>query len=229
MGSISDYVKSMLEQLKSDQSLVGVGGSSSPNTNSPNPNTPNKGSNSSSNTNVGKGQKVKVEDLGASIYVSSDTSKSSGTWKGAGVSGSEQLYITNIANGRVALGRTNDVYKSLGWIDINKIKRFNTGGYVGDWQGTNGKLAMLDTGEFVITKKITDLLKNIPDVYNLTYSMIPKILDTFKNLGDIGKTTVNYHSEFNINNNGSELDARRMDTNIEKAIKIQLRRGGVLK
>lgn len=68
-------------------------------------------------------------------------------------------YIKKISSGgqKVLLGSKKG--KNLGWFNIKTIQKyftgFDTGGYTGSWNNTNGKLAMLHEKEIVLNKKDT--------------------------------------------------------------------------
>lgn len=236
-GSISDYVKDMINQLKEDQKIANGTASSSKSSSSGSSSS--KGSSSGSSTtstgNVKKGSKVKVKDLSSDIYVDSSTSRSSGSWKGAGIKTSDGLYVVNDNNGRVALSRTNNINGAIGWIKKDKVSKFKTGGmYTGDFDN-GGIPALLHKKELVLNQQQTEAFtKLVPYLEDLEKYMAIEdgMYNLFKNILkniDVSKDspTVVYKNEWEIYNNGSELDTRRLDNNIEKVVKSQLRNGGV--
>lgn len=178
---------------------------------------------------IGKGSRVKVTDPYETIYVDSYTSRGSGTWKGAGVSSGDTLYVVNDNNGRVALSRTNNINGALGWIDKKKVSAFATGGMT-----ASSGFAMLHDKERVLsaeqTKAFNDLvyevlpqLKNIPTVFlkNIASSM-PSMNKPTEN------TTGIINNEWNITNN-TPVDVETMGKDINKIFKQELRRFGSLK
>lgn len=222
---VATVIKEQMEELKKAFEIVknpssSGGGSSS------------SGGGSSSSKAPTKGGKAKIKDIGASIYVSSDTSRSSGTWKGAGVSASESLYVTNMANGRVALGRNSSINSTLGWIDLNKVMGLATGGYTGDFQG--GKLGILHKKEQVLsaeqTKSWQKLVENIlPWVKSANMEMFKKQKDSFSNMkgsGTIINNQITFENTFNVTNN-TDFDTKQFETNVEKNMIKQLLKRGV--
>lgn len=236
MDSVSKYVKDMVSQLKKDQKTAS-GTSSTKSTSSSSGGGSSKGGSSSKGSGtVSKGSKVKVKDLSSDIYASSSTSKSSGTWKGAGVKTSDKLYVVNDNNGRVALSRTNNINGAIGWIKKDKVQKFKTGGYyTGDFDN-DGIPALLHKKELVLNQQQTEAFtKLVPYLEDLQkyFTMEDNMYKLFKTvLGNIdvskdNPTIIHYDNEWNINNNGSELDTRRLDNNVEKIVKAQLRQGGM--
>lgn len=178
---------------------------------------------------VGKGSRVKVTDPGASIYVSSDSTRSSGTWKGAGVSVGDTLYVVNDNNGRVALARTNSINDAIGWIDKKKVQAFATGGYTGEFKG--GRLAMLHEKEYILNATQTQAwLKLVPILTDLVKT---PFLDMTKLVNGLANNTVD-NSEVNITNNieinnSSDVDMSKTNKGIEQLFKEQLRKYGKIK
>lgn len=178
---------------------------------------------------VGKGSRVKVTDPGASIYASSDSTRSSGTWKGAGVNVGDTLYVVNDNNGRVALARTNSINDVLGWIDKKKVQAFATGGYTGEFKG--GRLAMLHEKEYILNATQTQAwLKLVPILTDLVKT---PFLDMTKLINGLTNNTVD-NSEVNITNNieinnSSDVDMSKTNKGIEQLFKEQLRKYGKIK
>lgn len=178
---------------------------------------------------VGKGSRVKVTDPGASIYASSDSTRSSGTWKGAGVNVGDTLYVVNDNNGRVALARTNSINDAIGWIDKKKVQAFATGGYTGEFKG--GRLAMLHEKEYILNATQTQAwLKLVPILTDLVKT---PFLDMTKLINGLANNTVD-NSEVNITNNieinnSSDVDMSKTNKGIEQLFKEQLRKYGKIK
>ena len=190
---------------------------------------PTTSSSSSGSSNVNKGSKVKVTDTNATIYVNSTTNSGSGTWKGAGISPSDTLYVVNTNGDRVALARTQNINDAIGWIDKKKIQAFASGGYTGEFTG--GRLAMLHAKEYVLNSAQTEAwLKLVPILTNLVKT---PFLDMAKLVNGLANNTVD-NSEVIITNNieinnSSDVDMEKTNKGFEELVKEQLRRYGKIK
>lgn len=67
-----------------------------------------------------KGGRASVTTKDAAAYASS-SGKRVGSWstmaKNAGVGWNQKLYVTNIANGKVAIGTTSKIGNTIAWVD----------------------------------------------------------------------------------------------------------------
>ena len=183
-GSISDYIKSMIDSLKNAQGMVGNLGGQSKNPSKPSgvsskPSSPSGGGGGS----INRGTAVKVTDVNSAIYTSSDSKRSSGTWRGAGVKNGDKLYVVNTSSGRYALSRTNSINGAIGWIEKSKIARFNIGGKIPSSVGNNGALGVLDKNERVLTDRQTRAFDKF--VYDYLPRMILPFNEKLKEIGDI--------------------------------------------
>ena len=190
---------------------------------------PTTSSSSSGSSNVNKGSKVKVTDTNATIYVNSTTNRGSGTWKGAGISPSDTLYVVNTNGDRVALARTQNINDAIGWIDKKKIQAFASGGYTGEFTG--GRLAMLHAKEYVLNSAQTEAwLKLVPILTDLVKT---PFLDMAKLVNGLANNTVD-NSEVIITNNieinnSSDVDMEKTNKGFEELVKEQLRKYGKIK
>lgn len=176
---------------------------------------------------VTNGSRVHVSSPNSAIYVDSYTSSASGTWSGAGINANDTLYVVNDNNGRVALSRKQgDVYSAIGWIDKNKVKAFNIGGYTGNSEG----LAWLDKQEQVLTKEQTSafqsLVKMLPSLISNPY--VELVQSTMSK-----SITPATESAINITNNNTynvepktEYDVKRFEQDVETLILKDLRKYG---
>lgn len=176
---------------------------------------------------VTNGSRVHVSSPGSAIYVDSYTSSASGTWSGAGINANDTLYVVNDNNGRVALSRKQgDVYSAIGWIDKNKVKAFNIGGYTGNSEG----LAWLDKQEQVLTKEQTSafqsLVKMLPSLISNPY--VELVQSTMSK-----SVTPATENAINITNNNvynvepkTEYDVKRFEQDVETLILKDLRKYG---
>ena len=201
------------------------------NTNGSNTNNTNSGGGgavSSPAPTVQRGSRVRVNNVSEAIYRDSQTSKSSGTWKGAGVSSNDTLYVVNDNNGRVALSRTNDINGAIGWIRKSQVSAFDTGGMT-----ARDGFAMLHDKERVLSaeqtrafnKLVYDILpqlKDLPTFFNGVINGVPRFTDN----GDVISNVIN--NEWNITNN-TPLDVETMEKDINKVFKSELRKFGSLK
>ena len=191
--------------------------------------TPAPAQNQAQNQTVGKGSRVKVTDPGASIYASSSSTKSSGTWKGAGISSSDTLYVVNTNGDRVALARTQNINDAIGWIDKKKIQAFASGGYTGEFVG--GRLAMLHAKEYVLNSTQTEAwLKLVPiltDLVKTPFLDMAKLINGLTN-NNVDNSEVTITNNIEINNN-SNVDMEKTNKGFEQLVKEQLRRYGKVK
>lgn len=232
MGSVADYVKNMITGLKDAQDLLNGktpssgGGSGSTGGSTSKPSTPstNTGGNS---TSLGKGSTVKVSDLGAAIYVDSYTGVSSGTWRGAGISSSDKLYIVNDNNGKYALSRTNNISGAIGWIEKAKIAKYAIGGDVGSWSGGEGRIIEAHSGEGVLTAKQNTLFKKLVELLpSLTMlNSNPKYIDT--NVHEKFGTDINivFNNDFTINGT-TDKEGKQFVETMESQLKSAMRKYG---
>ncbi|MGM9543878.1 MAG: phage tail tape measure protein [Romboutsia timonensis] len=209
-------------------------------TTTPNNSTSSSSSSSSSNKTtttassttlpVTKGSRVHVSSPSSAIYVDSYTSSASGTWSGAGISANDTLYVVNDNNGRVALSRKQgDVYSAIGWIDKNKVKAFNIGGYTGNSEG----LAWLDKQEQVLTKEQTsafqNLVKILPSLVSNPY--VELVQSTMsKNVTPATENAINItnNNTYNVTPK-TEYDTKRFEQDVETLMLKDLRKYGKVK
>ena len=178
--------------------------------------------------NVNKGSRVKVADTNATIYVNSTTNRGSGTWKGAGISSSDTLYVVNTNGDRVALARTQNINDAIGWIDKKKIQAFASGGYTGEFTG--GRLAMLHAKEYVLNSAQTEAwLKLVPiltDLVKTPFLDMAKLVNGLANNVDNSEVIITNNIEIN---NSSDVDMEKTNKGFEELVKEQLRRYGKIK
>ena len=77
-----------------------------------------------------KGGRASVTTKDAAAYASS-SGKRVGSWstmaKNAGVGWNQKLYVTNIANGKVAIGATSKIGNTIAWVDKKNVKGYRSG------------------------------------------------------------------------------------------------------
>ena len=191
-------------------------------------------STSISTSTISKGSKVKISDIGATIYKDSYTSKSSGTVKGAGVKSGDGLYIVNDNNGRVAVSRTNSIKDALFWIPKSKVSAFDTGGYTGTWGDNNGRMAILHQKERVLSAEQTASFERLVDILplltnNSVFSNIKNASRNFVPNSELGvNNNIVINNEFNVETK-TDFEAERFETNVEKMLIKDLRRFGRIK
>ena len=176
---------------------------------------------------VTNGSKVHVSSPGSAIYADSYTSNASGTWSGAGISANDTLYVVNDNNGRVALSRKQgDVYSAIGWIDKNKVKAFNIGGYTGNSEG----LAWLDKQEQVLTKEQTSafqsLVKMLPSLISNPYvELVQSTMSKSITPSTENAINITNNNTYNVTPN-TEYDVKRFEQDVETLILKDLRKYG---
>lgn len=76
------------------------------------------------------GGRASVTTKDAAAYASS-SGKRVGSWstmaKNAGVGWNQKLYVTNIANGKVAIGATSKIGNTIAWVDKKNVKGYRSG------------------------------------------------------------------------------------------------------
>lgn len=79
-----------------------------------------------------KGGRASVTTKDAAAYASS-SGKRVGSWstmaKNAGVGWNQKLYVTNIANGKVAIGATSKIGNTIAWVDKKNVKGYRSGSH----------------------------------------------------------------------------------------------------
>lgn len=176
---------------------------------------------------VTNGSKVHVSSPGSAIYSDSYTSNASGTWSGAGINANDTLYVVNDNNGRVALSRKQgDVYSAIGWIDKNKVKAFNIGGYTGNSEG----LAWLDKQEQVLTKEQTSafqsLVKMLPSLISNPYvELVQSTMSKSITPSTENAINITNNNTYNVTPN-TEYDVKRFEQDVETLILKDLRKYG---
>lgn len=94
------------------------------------PATPSSNASSGGSKAPAKGGRASVTTKDAAAYASS-SGKRVGSWstmaKNAGVGWNQKLYVTNIANGKVAIGTTSKIGNTIAWVDKKNVKGYRTG------------------------------------------------------------------------------------------------------
>lgn len=113
-----------------------------------------------------------------------------------------KLYIQKISGSWVHIGTKKAMNSStqVGWIKKKDISGYDTGGYTGNWNSKDGKLAFLHQKELVLNQKDT---RNILDAVNiirglgglLQNSMINRIESLTQSLSGISVPTVQSNPE----------------------------------
>ena len=176
---------------------------------------------------VANGSKVHVSSPDSAIYADSYTSNASGTWSGAGINANDTLYVVNDNNGRVALSRKQgDVYSAIGWIDKNKVKAFNIGGYTGNSEG----LAWLDKQEQVLTREQTSafqsLVKMLPSLISNPYvELVQSTMSKSITPSTENAINITNNNTYNVTPN-TEYDVKRFEQDVETLILKDLRKYG---
>lgn len=104
------------------------------------------------------------------------------------------------------------------------IKRFNTGGYTGDWTGNEGRLAIVDKKEYILDESDTSNLLNVVKLVDKIQSIMPNIsksnmTDKLSTANKITNTN-NYELTVNIDNlNGDKKGAKTVVKEIMSGLK----------
>ena len=176
--------------------------------------------------------------VGQRIIISKGSSSSSGSSKGSSSSSSNQRKTTSAVNMRSTPAYGNNIitvipkdaiveylgvekgwakikYKGkIGYVGQDYLKRFNTGGYTGDWIGNVGKLAILDKKELVLNEKqtehILDTAKIVDKISKFLPNMIPNT-DIIKSL--VANKAVNIQNNYELTVNINKLNGTKDDAN----------------
>lgn len=82
---------------------------------------------------------------------------------------------------------------AYGWLKQSQISGYDTGGYTGDWNSSEGKIGLLHQKELVLNKDDTEnflsainIVRNLDNVLqSLNLSMMNRLFGLLKNIGDI--------------------------------------------
>lgn len=179
-------------------------------------------SSSSTSGTVSKGGKVKISNTSAGMYYASDSKNAVNTWKGY----SGNYFVVNDANGRAALGKTNNISSAIGWIDKKYLIGLATGGYTGGNEG----LAMLHKKERVLNAQQTSAFEH------LVYDFLPRISKELLNpVGDTinNGNNVTFNKELVKVDIGTVVNNKQFDVdngidNLDRAFRQSLRKSGIV-
>lgn len=84
----------------------------------------------------------------------------------------------------------DEEYDDLGWVKLEDLEGFDTGGYTGEWNDGSGKLAMLHSKEIILNADDTqNILKAVESVRAMTSAMKGASLsDAIGSLSSFGRT-----------------------------------------
>ena len=207
--AISNYVDVMTGNVTPEDSSSSGGSSSG------------GSSGGTSGKTISKGRKVKITNTSASMYLASDSKRASDNWKG--YTGS--YYVVNMANGRVALAKSNDIKKAIGWIDKKHVVGLASGGYTGNHEG----IAMLHKKERVLNSTQTAAFEH------LVYTQLPKLEKIYStiNHGGNGNTVVFNKELMKVDigevNNYTEFDVKNFEDDLDRMFRVSLQKSGIRK
>lgn len=172
LGIEGDY-SSEIEDILSGAGLGDEGGSTSGDSAASD-----SGSGSGSGSGIGSGdQNDGPFAVGDRVIVKAGTKTfASGvgmaSWLPQGGDGKDHYrYVMQVKPDKVLIGINGDY---TGWVRTTDLKRFNTGGYTGDWSGPSGKLGILDKKEVILNANDSenflaslDLLRDIVSVIDV--------------------------------------------------------------
>lgn len=122
------------------------------------------------------------------------------------------LYIVNTSSNAYpyAVGTSTNISSALGWLKKEDIQGYDTGGYTGDWNSKEGRLALLHEKEIVLNKDDT---KNFLKGIELSNELIRDNIKNYRIDNNNEQKTVNYN-EFSI-----DFPSATDSNEIRKAIK----------
>lgn len=154
-----------LEQQQQAQAGTGGGQASTPGSTS--------NDKSVSVNNIAIGDKLKF--VGGTYFYDSNGMNPTGN-RGAG----KTVIVENINKGAkypIAVKSTDSAY---GWLKENQLQKYDTGGYTGDWNGEEGKPAILHKKELVLnaddTKNFLSAIKIVRDMESILESLNDSML-----------------------------------------------------
>lgn len=142
--------------------------------------------------NLAKGSSVRVKPGRRWYYDSRGTNPSGPTDPYA----NRTLYIVNTSSNAYpyALGSTTSISSALGWVKKDDLVGYDTGGYTGDWAGSDGKLALLHKKELILKESDTE---NLLEGLKLSNQLVKENVKSYKIDNNKTDNNVNYNS-FNI-------------------------------
>ena len=142
-----------------------------------------------------------VTYLGGTYYSSSTGGRPLGT-RGPG----KKVKITYMANGAPYPIHVQSSDSAYGWLKQSQISGYDTGGYTGDWNSKEGRLAILHEKELVLNKDDT---KNMLKSLELSEELLRKNISNYKIQNNKESSSINYNNfdiQFPSVTNSSEIE-----------------------
>ena len=134
---------------------------------------------------------------GGSYYVDSY-----GTGPGKNRGPNKPVTVTQIVPGRAYPIHVYSTDSAYGWLKQDQLTGYDTGGYTGDWEGKDGKLAFLHSKELVLnsedTKNILDAVNTVRNLSNLSSSIENMIAKNLNNM-IMKMSNIGINSSYNVN------------------------------
>ena len=171
-------------------STISVGDATYGSTSSSSTPTASTSSNKTSTSSTGNDGKLSVGDtatLSGNYYYTSQGA----TPLGNRYSGVENGVVVDMVNDKYGdysyhIHSADGVYQDLGWVKKNQLSGYATGGYTGEWNGGDGRLALLHSKELVLnqsdTENLLSAVKAVRDMSSLGSSIASSVASGVANL-----------------------------------------------
>lgn len=171
-------------------STISVGDATYGSTSSSSTPTTSTSSNKTSTSSTGNDGKLSVGDtatLSGNYYYTSQGA----TPLGNRYSGVENGVVVDMVNDKYGdysyhIHSADGVYQDLGWVKKNQLSGYATGGYTGEWNGGDGRLALLHSKELVLNQSDTENLLSavnaVRDMSSLGSSIASSVASGVANL-----------------------------------------------
>ena len=143
-------------------------------------------------------------NVASSAYKKGDNKKTPPPYAGGGNNGNKYTYVVTGEDGTETIfGETSDLQTAKNVIDYyremdldgyikqgSEILKYDTGGYTGEWNGDNGRLALLHQKELVLNENDT---KNLLDTVKLSRGIMDFVRQSVSNMFNSSMLRTNYN------------------------------------
>lgn len=141
----------------------------------------------------------------------------------------EEVQILSEKDGWYNINYWSDVYKKnrQGWVSGAYIQKFHTGGIVGDIKRNDEGLAIVQSGERILSKSQTDIFEDFTGWLPNFNSMVKSINNLNTNRQVRPSSNVTFNNNYEVTNK-TEFDVKSNMETMAYRQKQQLRRAGVI-